>query len=88
VTCSHSTRILEIDREEEAVIISHKRQVLTFLCASLVARILAACWKRPSLRWRLDTHPLEGAKLFASGEWLVGQEMREKCAVLREQMGV
>ena len=80
-------KMLEMEREEELVSISHQRQVLTLLCDQFGSQDIG-CWLEAA-KLEVETgHPLEGAKLLARGEGSVGQEMREKFAVLREQMGV
>jgi len=80
-------KMLELEREEEVVSISHQRQVLTLLCNQFGSKDIY-CWLEAA---KLETeagHPLEGAKLLARGEGAVAQDMKEKFAVLREQMSV
>ena len=80
-------KMLEMEREEEVVSISHQRQILTLLCNQFGSEDIH-CWLEAAKLEIEAGHPIEGAKLLARGEGTVGQEMKEKFAVLREQMGV
>ena len=78
-------KMLEKEREE-VVSIPHQRQVLTFPCDQFGSQDIG-CWLEAA-KLEVETgHPLQGAQLLARGEGTVGQEMKEKFAVLREQMG-
>jgi len=78
-------KMLEMEREEEVVSISHQRQILTLLCNQFGSQDIY-CWLEAAKLEIDNGHPIEGAKLLARGEGSVGQEMKEKFAVLREQM--
>jgi len=80
-------KMLEREREEEVVNISHQRQILTLLCDQFGSQDIG-CWLEAATLEIEAGHPLDGAKLLARGEGSVGQEMKPKFAVLREQMGV
>jgi len=80
-------KMLEREREEEVVSISHQRQILTLLCDQFGSQDIG-CWLEAAKLEIEAGHPLDGAKLLARGEGSVGQEMKQKFAVLREQMGV
>jgi len=80
-------KMLEMEREEEVASIPHQRQILTVFCNQFGSQDIN-CWLEAAKLEIEAGHPLEGAKLLARGEGTVGQEMKGKFAVLREQMGV
>eukprot|EP00092_Neocalanus_flemingeri_P021500 GFUD01023314.1.p1 GENE.GFUD01023314.1~~GFUD01023314.1.p1 ORF type:complete len:567 (+),score=246.89 GFUD01023314.1:58-1758(+) len=80
-------KMVEMEKEQEVVSIPHQRQVLTLLCDQFGSQDIA-CWLEAA-KLEVETgHPLQGAQVLARGEGKVGQDMREKFAVLREQMGL
>jgi len=82
-------KMVEMEREQEETLssIPQQRQVLTLLCDQFGSEDIL-CWLAAA-KLEVETgHPLEGAKVLARGEARVGEGMREKFAVLREQMGI